>query len=134
MPMFSQEKHDFRSRGPCASVSSAPYTSWCSLRIASSPAEKRLRRQRNVSVGRLWPELHVRAENALWLRRSRVVSYSKIVNCGVRLVYACTVTYTFTDLIQIQRASVNCHDEQVPRQQEKYEGSGLKNEASKNVH
>ena len=41
--------------------------------------------------------------------------------------------YTFTDLIQTQRASVNCHDEQVPRQLEKCEGSGLKNQASEHV-
>ena len=48
-----------------------------------------------------------------------------------------TVTFcaicTFTDLIQIQRASVNCHDEQVPRQLEKCEGSGLKIQASEHV-
>ena len=38
-------------------------------------------------------------KNALWPRRSRAAyirAYSKIVNCGVRLVYACTVTYVHT--------------------------------------
>ena len=41
---------------------------------------------------------------------------------------------TFTDLIQTRKANVNCHDEQVPRQLDKYEGCGLKNQASKHVH